>query len=445
MDVTIQHLGLCQYASPLHHIGGAEVPFKTDADRILYENTHRSDAPVSNELPVSFEEAGPREKIFFDAARTTVGIVTCGGLCPGLNDIIRGIVNQCHYQYGVTKIYGFRYGYEGLVQRYGHTPLILRPESVAQIHNFGGSILGSSRGPQDIGEMVDTLEDMNVDILFVIGGDGTLRGASQIAREVQTRGLRKAVVGIPKTIDNDIMFLDKSFGFETAFAEAVQAVKCAYVEAQGALNGIGILKLMGRDSGFISCYAALAGSNVDFVLIPEVAFDLEGPQGLLEALYYRIAKRRSAVLVVAEGAGQHLMQTDGGATDASGNQRYGDIGLFLKDRVSAFFKQRRMEANVKYIDPSYIVRSVPANPQDNVYCSRLAQQAVHAAMAGKTGMLVGRWHGSYVHLPLDLVTHGRRKVDPHGELWHAVLESTGQPANLRASRGPAEPGELKAA
>lgn len=412
----------------MRHIGGTVVPFKTDEDRILF--SHHTSGEALAEEPLSFEEAGAREMIFFEPSRTTVGIVTCGGLCPGLNDIIRGIVMQCHRQYGITKTIGFRYGYEGLVQRYGHRPITLRPESVEQAHTFGGTLLGSSRGPQDIGEMVDTLEEMSVDILFVIGGDGTLRGAAEIAKEIEQRGLKKAIVGIPKTIDNDIMYLDKSFGFETAFAEAVQAVKCAYIEATGAVNGIGLVKLMGRDSGFIACFAALAGSNVDYVFIPEVPFELEGPRGLLEALRYRLTKRGSAVIVVAEGAGQSLMNRDATAMDASGNQRYGDIGLFLKDRINAFFKERRMEVNLKYIDPSYIVRSVPANAQDNVYCSRLAQSAVHAAIAGKTGMLVGRWHGSFVNLPLELVIHGRRKVDPRHELWHSVLESTGQPASF---------------
>jgi 6-phosphofructokinase 1 len=291
-------------------------------------------------------------------------------------------------------------------------------------------MLGSSRGQQDIGEMVDTLEDMKVDILFVIGGDGTLRGAAEIVKEIERRGLKKAVVGIPKTIDNDIRHLDKSFGFETAFAAAVQAVKCGYTEATGAVNGVGLVKLMGRDSGFIACYAALAGSNVDFVLIPEVPFEMEGSGGLLEMLRYRLLKRGSAVIVVAEGAGQHLMNTED-ATDASGNKRYGDIGLFMKDEINRFFKERKTEVNLKYIDPSYIVRSVPANAADNVYCSRLAQGAVHAAVAGKTGMLVGRWHGSFVHLPLAMVIEGRRKVDPTQELWHSVLQATGQPPVMR--------------
>jgi 6-phosphofructokinase 1 len=404
-----------------------EVPFKTDADRVLVANTEV--APTAPGTPVSFEMAGPREKIFFDPPKTTAAIVTCGGLCPGLNDIIKGIVTQCHYRYGITKVFGFRYGYEGLIQRYGHVPMLLKPESVAQIHNFGGTILGSSRGPQDISEMVDVLEEMKIDLFFVIGGDGTLRGADAIAYEIERRGLKKSVIGIPKTIDNDIMWIDKSFGFETAFAEAVKAVQCAYIEATGAKNGVGLIRLMGRDSGFIACFSALAAGNVDFVLIPEVPFELDGERGLLEALRYRLAKRKSAVIVVAEGAGQNLMQASQ-ATDASGNKKLGDIGLFLRDRINGFFKERKIEVSLKYIDPSYIVRSVPANAQDNVYCSQLAQHAVHAAMAGKTAMLVGRWHCAFVHLPISLATHGRRKVDPKSELWHAVLESTGQPARL---------------
>jgi 6-phosphofructokinase 1 len=426
MDTTIKSLGPCEIISPIRSRGGVEVSFKTDDESVLYD--HRMSPGEMPQPHLAFQVAGPREHLFFNPAKTSAGIVTCGGLCPGLNDIVRGLVTQLHLRYGVTKTYGFRYGYEGLIPRYGHTPMILRPESVSQIHSFGGTILGTSRGPQDIGQMVDFLEELRVDILFVVGGDGTLRGANEIVNEIERRGLKKSIVGIPKTIDNDIMYLDKSFGFETAFGVAVQAVKCAEVESLGSMNGVGLVKLMGRDSGFISCYAAMAGSNVDFVLIPEVPFELEGSAGLLELLRYRLAKHKSAVIVVAEGAGQHLAQAEG--TDASGNKKLGDIGLFLKDQINAFFKERRMECNLKYIDPSYIIRSVPANAQDNFYCSQLAQHAVHAAMAGKTGLLVGRWHGAYVHLPIPLATHGRRKVDPQSEIWRSVLESTGQPARL---------------
>ena len=432
MDTSIKSLGPARFRSPLHHIGLSSVHYRTDDERVWMNDTFSTTEPgvEAEGHGVSFEMAGPRKDAFFDPSRTTVGIVTCGGLCPGLNDVIRGLVMELSRRYGVTKIYGFRHGFEGLVPRYGHSPMVLRPEALDAIHAFGGTILGTSRGEQNLGEMADFLEEMNVNILFVVGGDGSLRGANQLSLEIERRGQRKSVIGIPKTIDNDIMYLDKSFGFETAFAEAVKAVTCAHVESLGSRNGVGVVKLMGRDSGFITCFAALAGNVVNFALIPEVRFEMEGPRGLLEALYYRLARRKHAVIVVAEGAGQHLLESDPGSMDASGNLRKGDIGSFLRERIASFFKERRTEVNLKYIDPSYIIRSVPASPQDNVYCSRLAQNAVHAAMAGKTAMLVGRWHGSFIHLPLGLVTEGRRKVDPAGELWHSVLENTGQPPHL---------------
>ena len=389
------------------------------------EETFRHGRPL-----VGFEHAGPREQLYFDPAKTTAAVVTCGGICPGLNDVVRGIVNQLSFGYGCTRVFGIRYGYEGLIPRFGHRPLMLGQDFVSTIHMLGGTILGSSRGHQNPDEMVDYLEELGVDILFVIGGDGTMSGGAAINEEIRRRGLKKCVIGIPKTIDNDIMYLDKSFGFETAFAEAVKAVSCAHVEAVGAVNGLGLVKLMGRDSGFIACNATLASQQVNFCLIPEVPFALTGARGFLEALRYRIAQRKHAVIVVAEGAGQELMQVHRGETDASGNRRLGDIGPFLQQQISEFFSSRGTPLNLKYIDPSYIIRSVPASPQDNVYCSQLAQHAVHAGMAGKTNMLVGRWHGSFVHVPFELVINRRQKVDPNSDLWHSVLECTGQPARL---------------
>jgi 6-phosphofructokinase 1 len=432
MEAVIESLGECRYLSPLRHRVIGKNDFRTDEHRVIYDDSMEGvrDMFERGLSPLNFEMAGPREKIYFDPAKTSAAIVTCGGLCPGLNDIIRGVVMELYHRYGVTRIFGLKYGYEGLVPRLGHVPLALRPESVSTIHTFGGTILGSSRGPQDPGEMVEYLEELEVDILFIVGGDGTLAGGVKIANEIRRRGLRKSIIGIPKTIDNDIAYLDKSFGFDTAFAEAVKAVSCAHVEAMGAMNGIGLVKLMGRHSGFISCYAALAGQHVNYCLIPEVPFRLDGPSGLLEELRYRLAHRKHAVIVVAEGAGQDLMNIDASKTDASGNTRLGNIGEFLKDRITEFFKQRRLEVNLKYIDPSYTIRSVPASAQDNAYCLRLAQNAVHAGMAGKTSMLIGQWHSTLVHIPFELVTQGRQKVDPAGSLWQAVLECTGQPVRI---------------
>ena len=402
--------------------------------RILFDHSlERVTSTMENgKEPVTIERSGPRERIFFDPAKTKCAVVTCGGICPGLNDVIRGLVMTLTYSYGVTTIYGIPCGYEGFVDRYKHPIVNLTPKFVSNIHNDGGSVLGTSRGPQAREEIVDKLVELGVDILFVIGGDGTLRGASGIVEEISRRGLGISVVGVPKTIDNDLEYIDKSFGFETAFAEAVRIVRCAHSEARGHANGVGLVKVMGRDSGFIAAYAALAENCVNYVLIPEVPTHLEGNNGLLAHLEKRLSGCGHAVVVVAEGAGQHLMESEPPANDASGNEKYSDIGPFLKKQIETHFKTSGKEITVKYIDPSYIIRSVPASPQDAIYCLRLAQHAVHAAMAGKTNMVVGRWHGHHVNLPIKVVTVRRRKVSLQGDLWLSVLEATGQPAQFES-------------
>jgi len=301
----------------------------------------------------------------------------------------------------------------------------LLPETVAEINEMGGTILSSSRGPQDIELIVDALERMNVGILFAIGGDGTFRAAARIADEVRKRHDRISVIGIPKTIDNDINLLSRSFGFNTAVSRASEAISSAHVEAIGSPNGVGLVKLMGRHSGFIAATAALAKRNANFVLIPESEFDLEGPHGLLAVLEKRLYDRQHAVIVVAEGAGQDYCAIDG--YDESGNRRLGDIGIFLRDRISGYFKEKGIELNLKYIDPSYMIRSVPATANDSVFCGFLGQNAVHAGMAGKTNMVVGARNDEFVYIPFSLVIGGKKHVDLKGKLWSSVLEATGQP------------------
>ncbi len=431
-DLAVKSLGPCRIDSPLkplvesrrtgpHYVG--------EDDRVLFHDTlHLAAAagvPVA-ELP-GFEPAGPRQKIFFEPAKMRVGIVTCGGLCPGINDVIRGLVMELSFHYGVQRIHGFRNGYQGFIAKYGHDVIDLTPDTVTEIDEGGGTLLGTSRGGQDPGEIVDCLERMNVSVLFVIGGDGTLRGAMRITEEIAARGLKIAVVGVPKTIDNDIPYIDQSFGFQTAFGQATASIRAAHVEAKAAPNGVGLVKLMGRHSGFIACYASLAEPDANYVLIPEVPFSLDGPGGLLDHLLDRVRRRGHAVIVVAEGAGQELMPPADEERDASGNRKLGDIGLFLKDRIARHFAASGTEINMKYIDPSYLIRSVEANPYDSVYCLRLAQNAVHAAMAGRTEMVIGRWRGRYVHIPMQLSVSHRNQVAPDGDLWLAVLEATGQP------------------
>ncbi|MDO5484202.1 MAG: ATP-dependent 6-phosphofructokinase, partial [Desulfovibrionaceae bacterium] len=376
---------------------------------------------------VSFEAAGPRRKLYFDSHRAKCAIVTCGGLCPGINDVIRAIVMEAHHAYGVPAIVGIPYGLEGFISKYRHKPIELTPGLVAHIHRFGGTILGSSRGPQSSEEIVDSLERSNVSILFVIGGDGTMKAALSISREIEKRGLRLSVIGIPKTIDNDINFVPQSFGFETAVFKATEAIECAHTEACGTPNGIGLVKLMGRESGFIAARATLALKEVNFVLVPEAPFVLEGEGGLLPAVEERLRDRGHAVLVAAEGAGQHLLAAhQSGGTDASGNPVLGNITDLLRSEISRYLRERGLEYSIKYIDPSYIIRSVPANANDKVYCGFLGQYAVHAAMAGRTDMVVAKLQDRYVHLPLQLVTQSRRKMNIYSDLWRAVLESTGQ-------------------
>jgi len=421
---SIETLGKCRIPSPM-----TGVPFVSDKDHVLYHSNFLDIKAYVEEgkEPPHFETAGPREKIYFDPSKLKCGIVTCGGLCPGQNDVIRAIVMSLHYHYGVKTVFGFRFGFEGLSHKYGHTPMDLDPDAVDEIHKWGGTILGSSRGPQDVSDMVDTLERMNVRLLFTIGGDGTLKGARAIAEEIERRNVKIAVVGIPKTIDNDISCVSKSFGFETAVSESRTAIYGAHTEALGARNGVGLVKLMGRYSGFIAAYASLANNDVNFCLVPEVPFSLGV---FLEALKNRLEARAHAVVVVGEGAGQDLMERSK-EQDASGNVKLEDVGLFLKDQIKGYFKKLGLEVNLKYIDPSYTIRSVPANPSDSAFCLVLGHDAVHAGMTGRTNMLVGYWNDQFTHVPIRMAVSRRKQIDPHGRLWSDVLSSTGQPRDLK--------------
>ncbi|MEJ2162162.1 MAG: ATP-dependent 6-phosphofructokinase, partial [Robiginitalea sp.] len=369
-------------------------------------------------------------RTFFKPGQTTAAIVTCGGLCPGINNVIRSLVMGLHYFYGAKKIIGIPYGYQGLAPDNPHPYQELTPSYVRDIHQFGGTILGSSRGGHEVGTMVDTLVSLGVDILFAIGGDGTLKGVEAIGKEIEKRGLQISAVGIPKTIDNDIDLIDKSFGFETAYSVASNIIRDAHNEARGAHNGIAIVKLMGRDSGFIAASASMSMPEVNFLLIPELSFGLEGQNGFLHFLEERLKSKQHAVIVVAEGAGQHLFDKESVVRDASGNIKHQDIGVFLKERISQYFVERKTEVTIKYIDPSYIIRSAPANASDSIFCNRLAYQAVHGAMSGKTRFVVGLMNNQLVYLPISAVVQKRKKISLEGEFWFAALQSTGQPFTM---------------
>lgn len=431
LDFTIETLGPCKFESPIklsNVFGDHKANYVKDdsyvRNTINVFDTKKADDMTSGNL---LQKAGPREKIYFDPAQVNAGICTCGGLCPGLNDVIRAVVRCLWKRYGVHSIHGFQFGYKGFFEESGYDTVQLNPYNVDDIHKIGGTFLGTSRGGgQRTNDIVDTLVARHINMIFIIGGDGTQRGALDVANEVERRGLKIAVIGVPKTVDNDLQFIDRSFGFETAVQKAKDAVTAIHMEAHSQINGIGLVKLMGRESGFIATATALASHEVNFCLIPEVPFDLDGPNGFLHWLEVRLQKRAHAVIVVAEGAGQELLSKTN-QTDASGNKKLADIGTFLRDKITEYFKEKDIHINLKYIDPSYQVRAAVANANDSIYCERLGNNAVHAAMAGKTKMVVGLVHDKYVHIPIDVVTSKRNVVDPEGALWRDALDATGQP------------------
>jgi 6-phosphofructokinase 1 len=432
-QLQVRNLGERRVPSPLSlsaHVGDGLAHYVPDGTRVLYKVAGERDEDFDTHLVL--ERAGPREHLYFDPEKTRVGVVTCGGLSPGVNNVIRSMVLEMTFQYGVRDIIGFRYGYRGMNPERGYEPVPLTYELVRTIHNEGGSVLGTSRGAEDVGVMVDRLQELGIDILYCIGGDGTLRGAHAIWEEVEKRKAGIAIVGIPKTIDNDIPFVYKTFGFDTAVEVVRQAVDGAHVEAIGTVNGVGLVKVMGRDSGFIAAYGSLASMQVNFCLVPEVPFDLHGEGGFLDCLERRLQKHGHAVIVVAEGAGQQFFPDRSREVDASGNVVPRDIGIFLREEIANYLRKRGYMFGMKYIDPSYMIRSVKANAGDAIFCDNLARNAVHAGMAGKTDAVIGLWHGIYTHVPIPLTVRGRKKIHPESYLWRSVVAATGQPMVMRA-------------
>ena len=432
-DFTIEELGKPSVQSPIimSKIAGDKIANYVTDDQFIRLDTSVIPGPQN---PIKktqvLECAGPRENIYFTPAHVHAGIVSCGGLCPGINDVIRAIVRCLWHRYGVTRISGIRYGYKGFLPDSQFGTKQLDPDTVDDIHKIGGTFLGSARGGgREVEKIVDTMEKINLNMMFIIGGDGTQRGTLDIAEEVDKRKLKIAVVGIPKTVDNDFAIIDRSFGFNTAVAKAVEVVTAAHMEAASAINGVGLVKLMGRDSGFIAAHTALASHEVNFVLIPEVPFNLEGYNGFLSHLEKRLQKRKHALIIVAEGAMQDQLLKEK-KTDAGGNIKMADVGTYLRDRIVKHFEEKGIEINLKYIDPSYAIRSAPADPDDSIYCERLGNAAAHAAMAGKTKLIIGLVNNEFVHLPIKSVISHRNKVNPESSLWRDTIDATHQPAMM---------------
>ena len=421
----VAQLAPALHESPLVRRGCAG--FVDDATRIRWD-VEVTDGVPSPALELSFEKAGPRPQIFFDPAQTTVALLTSGGLSPGLNNVIRSAQQELSENYGVRRVLGIRNGYSGLDPQTGQEPVELDKAFVEDIPYLGGSVLGTWRGALDPKLAADFLNEHEIDVLLCVGGDGTQRGAHAIAQELGRRGCNKAVVGVPKTIDNDIPFVDMSFGYATALERAAEIVRGAHVEARGVARGIAVVKVMGRDAGFIAAAASVVSHEADYVLVPEVPFPLEGEFGFLADLERRVADRDHAVVVVAEGAGQHHLEPAEVLRDASGNVLHGDIGPFLCERIREHFANRNLSAYLKYFDPGYVIRSVAANAWDCFLCDQMARDAVHCAMSGRTDVMIGMRHQVLIHVPLGSAAKAPpKRLDPSGELWTAVLAATGQP------------------
>ncbi len=415
--MNITHLGEARFLSPVK---------RTVSDGLSVPEHIISNKEKQGKNNLNFELAGPREKLYFDPAKTKAGIVTCGGLCPGLNDVIRSLYLELTHAYGVQEVYGFKWGYKGLLPE-NDAPVKLTAEFVDDIHKEGGTVIGTSRGPVDVEKAVDNLVKMGINILFTIGGDGTQRGGNALFQEAKKRGHDLSVVGIPKTIDNDVAFVSRTFGYLTAVEQACQVLDRAHIEARSVENGISLVKLMGRNAGFIAAGATVANQDVNFLLVPEVPFKLEGESGFLAVLKKRILDRKHALIVVAEGAGQDILAGKDAGRDASGNLLLNDIGIFLRDEIVRFFKNEKIPVVMRYIDPSYLIRSSPANAEDSILCDLFARNAVHAAMAGKTGLVIGYIHDKFIHVPIELLASEVKQLDTAGFAWRAALAATGQP------------------
>lgn len=424
-DLKVERLPGCDYMNPgKNHLLRGELSDKIE--HIMYDPRPQEGAPSKHPIsmsPLLCELAAPRQRLHFNPSETVVGIVTCGGICPGLNDVIRSLTLTAICAYRVKRVIGFRFGYWGLSKEGRHTAVELYRTSVTSIHRHGGTILGSSRGPQDTKEMVDTLESLGVNILFTVGGDGTQRGAFKISEEARRRGSNIAVFGVPKTIDNDLSFSHRTFGFQTAVEKAVQAIRAAYAEAISLKYGIGVVKLMGRDSGFIAAQAAVASAQANICLVPENPISEET---VMKLIARRFETSSSCVIIVAEGFGQDWEKNAGGY-DASGNRKLTDIGVVLTKKIQAWLKNnqtRYQHATVKYIDPSYMIRACPPSADDALFCSTLSTLAMHEAMAGATNCIIAMRYNNYILVPIKAATSVRRVLELRGQLWRQVREIT---------------------
>ena len=400
----------------------------------------------------AFLEAGPRRMLFHEPQSVRAVVVTSGGLAPGLNCVVHGIVTRHWNTYGVNAarrggIFGIYDGFVGLYNKpLDKTPASLRPEITEPWLDRGGSMLGARRfHEQELGELADqitanlALNDIN--ILYVIGGDGSLKVAHEIAQRAKARNI--SVVGIPKTMDNDVLWVWQSFGFNTAVQKAAEVVNTMHAEAESTRR-VGLIELFGAESGFVAANATLASGHVDLVLVPEIFLALcpQQCEALLDRFIeylsqtVRSKERAHAIVVLAEGVGELFKQRQVklGGQPVSGKNFAGELRDFLQGGLKDPLGR---VVDVFVNQPRHNIRAVPANAYDQIYCARLGALAVDNALAGYTDVMVSQWLTEYVLVPLELVALGKKSIPPGGMFWKQVVSSTGQP--FPASSGKTAP------
>lgn len=461
-----------------------------DADVIVaaLSDYHCSDSCLLKEK-LSLPEAGPREKLYFPQKRQrplNVGIVVSGGIAPGINSVIDGIV-QRHKLYSIEhrydiEIVGFNDGFYSFFNKNKITLYkkinnqIKVNENTAEFANDGGSFLKTSRYEEITGndielmnELVDKIYNEDIDILYIIGGDGSMRAANAIWEHAQLKTFfnkyryKLSVIGVPKTMDNDILWIWQTFGFLSAVEKAREVIEQISVEIKSNPR-IGIVQLFGSDSGFVVSHAVLASKSgvCDLALIPEYKFKLSD---VGDFLVEKFIKKRDesfipkALIVMSETAipddAKDFVKYAQLSTDEEKalfaylesegfshqiherNDYLRSAGLkIVKAGLEEYFKRKKDKHNEDLIawdrirfftnEPRHVLRAIRPSCSDVIFAQRIGTLAVDNALAGYTNFMISQWLTEYVLVPLPLVILGKKRIPTTGIFWKSVLAKTNQ-------------------
>src|SRR5216683_250430 len=328
-----------------------------------------------------------------------VGMLTGGGDCPGLNAVIRAIVRKGCFHYE-DEFVGFLEGWRGLLEDKS-MPLDL--SSVGGILPRGGTILRTSRTnpakkPDGLDKCIATLEKHNIDALIAIGGDDTL----SVAQKLHEKGVK--VVGVPKTIDNDLAGTDYTFGFDTAVNIATEAIDRVHTTAE-AHNRVMVVEVMGRDAGWIAMYSGIAG-GADVILIPERPFDVDEVAATIKRRHAR--GKYYSIVVVAEGAkfADGGLATTAAGVDEFGHARLGGIGAMVAQEI-----EKRTGYESRSVVLGHTQRGGTPSAFDRVLATRYGLGAIDMVHRGEFGKMAALRGNKIISIPLAEATAKNRTVD----------------------------------